>query len=179
MKKLDVNMKVLIAIIALFGISLSLMAQPQQRQRQMQHRDQGGMSILDLTEDQKAEIKAIHITQVKAIQSLKDEVMINKAKINAAMNMDNPDMKEIVGLVEANGKLLTDIQTKKIESQIKVRSLLTDEQKVMVDAHQGQRQGKRAFAQHRMERPYRMERQHRMDWADRTECQYRMQCLYR
>ena len=156
MKRLDVNLKVLIAIIGLFGLSLSLMAQPPQRQRQMQPGNQGELAVPDLTDGQKAEIKVIHITRMKEIQPLADEVKINRAKINAAMHKENPDMKVIVSLVEANGKLLTDIQVKKIECGNKVRSLLTDEQKVIYDAHSGQRQSHRAIARHPVEKMYRM-----------------------
>jgi Spy/CpxP family protein refolding chaperone len=173
MKKLDVNMKVLIAIIALFGISLSLMAQSPQKQRSMQHRDQSGIAMLDLTEDQKAEIKTIHLAQMKAVQPLTDEVKINRAKINAAMNKDNPDMKEIVSLVEGNGKLLTDIQVKQIESKIEVRSLFTDEQKVIYDSHAGQHKRSRFIAQHRRTSTVRAERMDRMERMDRTERHYR------
>ena len=101
MKKLDVNPKALIAIIALFGLSLSLMAQPHQRQHQFQQMNQCGFTALDLTEGQQAEIKEIHLARLKEIQPRKDELNINKAKINALVNKDNPDIKEIVSLVEA------------------------------------------------------------------------------
>ncbi len=150
MKKIDVNMKVLIAIIAIFGISLSLMAQPQQRQ-QMPQKNHGGLAGLDLTEDQKAEIKAVHLSQMKETQPLTDEVNINRAKLKAAMHKDNPDMKEIVSLVESNAKILTDIQVNKIEAQIKVRTLLTEEQKVIFDTRSNNTKAKRAVAQRRMQ----------------------------
>ena len=86
---------------------------------------------------------------MKEIQSLKDELKINRAKINALIKKDEPDMKEIVGLVEANGRILTQIRVKQIESKIKVRSLLTDDQKVIFDAHDGRMHRRRAMTEYR------------------------------
>lgn len=157
MKKLDVNLKILIAIIALFGLSISLLAQPRERQRQFEPKDHPGFAMPGLTEEQKAEIKKIHLAGMKEVQPFKDELKINKAKINALIKQDDPDMKEIVSLVEADGKLLTQIQVKEIEGRIKVRSLLTDEQKVIFDVHDGHMQRKREMAEHHQHRrhPYR------------------------
>jgi Spy/CpxP family protein refolding chaperone len=111
--------------------------------------------MLKLTDEQKAEIKTIHLAKQKEIQPLKDEVMINKAKINALINKDNPDMREVVSLVEANGKLLTDIQIKNIESKVRIRALLDDEQKVIFDAHDGRRNDRKTMAP-----PYRHNHKH-------------------
>ena len=150
MKRIDRNFKLLVAIIVVLGLSLSVMAQPygrgQMQQRSM--KSQAGMQMLDLTEDQKEQIKIMHLTHVKDVQPLKDEVKINRAKINALLNNDDPDMKQIVSLVEANGKLLTQIQVKGIEQKINVRSLLTDEQKIIFDAHSEKMGKRRAMAQH-------------------------------
>jgi Spy/CpxP family protein refolding chaperone len=150
MKRIDRNFKLLVAIIVVLGLSLSVMAQPHQR-RQMPHqsmRAQSPLQFLDLSEEQKDQIKEIHLTHLKDVQPIKDEVKINKAKINALLNIDDPDMKEIVSLVEANGKLLTQIQVKSIEKKINVRSLLTDEQKIIYDAHGEKMRERRAMAQH-------------------------------
>jgi Spy/CpxP family protein refolding chaperone len=107
-----------------------------------------GYQFLDLTEDQKDQIKQIHLAHMKDVQPLKDEVKINRAKVNALLNNDDPDMKQIISLVETNGKLLTQIQIKSIEQKINVRSLLTEEQKIIFDAHGGKMEQRRALAQH-------------------------------
>ena len=98
-----------------------------------------------LTEDQ---IKEIHLAHMKDVQSLKDEVKINRVKVDVLLKTDDPDMKEIVGLVEANGKLLTQIQVKSFEQKISVRSLLTDEQKIIYDAHGDKIRERREMAEH-------------------------------
>lgn len=150
MKRIDRNFKLLVAIIVVLGLSLSVMAQQHQRRQMPQQsmKAQSGLQFLDLTEEQKDQIKEIHLAHMKDMQPNKDEVKINRAKINALLNNDDPDMKEIVSLVKANGKLLTQIQVKNIEQKINVRSLLTDDQKIIYDA-QGEKMGKRrAMAQH-------------------------------
>jgi len=149
MKRIDRNFKLLVAIIFILGLSLSVMAQPNQR-RHMPHqsmRAQSPLKLLDLSEEQKDQIKEIHLASMKDVQANKDEVKINRAKINAQLHNDDPDMKEIVKLVEANGKLLTQIQVKSIEEKINVRGLLTDEQKAIFDSKSGKMRERRALAQ--------------------------------
>jgi Spy/CpxP family protein refolding chaperone len=158
MKKTDSNLKVLAAIIVLLGISLGIMAQPGQQKRQCQYEGQYCSNLPDITEEQKAEIKKIHLNRMKEVQPMKDEIKINRAKLNALVKEDDPDMKEITGLVEANGKLMTQVQILQIESKIKVRSLLTEEQKVIFDAHQGKIKGRKAMSEHRPGRRFHGER---------------------
>jgi len=150
MKKIDRNFKLLVAIIVVLGLSLSVLAQPNRR-GPMSHRSltvKTGLQYLDLTEEQKAQIKDIHLSHMKDVQPIKDEVKINRVKVDVLLKRDDPDMKEIVSLVEANGKLLTQIQVKSIEQKINVRSLLTDEQKIIYDSHSERMGNRRAMAEH-------------------------------
>ena len=148
MKRLDKNFKLLVAIIVVLGLSLSVMAQQHYR-RQMPQRSMmahSPMQLLDLTEDQKDQIKEIRLAHIKDVQPMKDEVKINRLKVDVLLKTDDPDMKEIIGLVETNGKLLTQIQVKSIEQKINVRSLLTDEQKIIYDAQTERTERRRAMA---------------------------------
>jgi Spy/CpxP family protein refolding chaperone len=150
MKRIDNHFKLLVAIIVVLGLSLSVMAQPSRR-GPMPHRSmtlKSGLQLLDLTEEQKDQMKEIHLAHMKDVQPLRDEVKINRVKVDVLLKRDDPDMKEIVSLVEANGKLLTQIQVKSIEQKISVRSLLTDEQKIIYDAHSERMGNRRAMAQH-------------------------------
>jgi hypothetical protein len=63
-------------------------------------------------------------------------------------------MKQIVSLVEANGKLLTQVQIKSIEQKIAIRSLLTDEQKTIFDARSERMGRRRSLAEHYRQRNY-------------------------
>ncbi len=150
MKRLDKNFKLLVAIILVLGLSLSVMAQQNYR-RQIPQRSMmahSPMQLLDLTEEQKDQIKEVRLAHIKDVQPMKDEVKINRFKVDALLKTDDPDMKEIVSLVEADGKLLTQIQVKSIEQKIKVRSLLTDEQKIIYDAQSERMDKRRAMALH-------------------------------
>lgn len=149
MKKIDRNFKLLVAIIVVLGLSLSVMAQPNRGYKA--HRPmmvKSGLQMLNLTEEQKDQIKEIHLSHIKDVQPLRDKVKINRVKVDALLKRDEPDMKEIVNLVEANGKLLTQIQVKGIEQKINVRSLLTEEQKIIYDAHSERMGKRRAMAEH-------------------------------
>ncbi len=142
-------MKVLMAIILLLGLSLSILAQPQSGHRQNQQKNKSGFGLLNLSDEQEASIKEIHLAQIKAVMPLKDEMSINKAKLNALIKKDDPNMKEIVGLVEANGKILTEIQVKNIENKINIRTLLNDEQKVIFDSQYRKMQQRNMMAHQR------------------------------
>lgn len=150
MKKIDRNFTMLVAVIFVLGLSLNVMAQPHHRRPMPQQsmRFHTPLQFLDLSEEQKDQIKEIHLAHMKDVQPLKDEVKINRAKVNALLKNDDPDMKEIVSLVEADGKLLTQIQIKSIGEKIRVRSLLTDEQKIIYDMHSEKMNERRAMAHH-------------------------------
>jgi Spy/CpxP family protein refolding chaperone len=153
MKRIDINLKMLFAVVIVLGFSLSLMAQPHWRGPMMSHRPMmitPVLQYLDLTESQKDQIEQVRLAYLKDVQPIKDEVKINRARINALLKTDDPDMQQIVSLVEANGKLLTQLQVKRIEQKIEVRGLLTDEQKIIFDTHSERMEKWRAMAQHDM-----------------------------
>ncbi len=150
MKRIDRKFNLLIAMIFVLGLSPGVMAQTYWREP-IPHwpmKPQSGFQFLGLTEEQNDQIKQIHLDHMKDVQPLKDEVRINRAKIDALLKKDEPDMKQIVSLVEANGKLLTQIELKSIEQKINIRSLLTEEQKIIFDA-QTERMGKYSTMVHR------------------------------
>jgi Spy/CpxP family protein refolding chaperone len=93
--------------------------------------------IPNLTEEQETQIASLRLTHLKEIQPLKSEMAINRAKIDALMIQDNPDMKALNALIEANGKLRTEIQQKNVAQRLAVRKLLTDEQKISYDSGKG------------------------------------------
>ena len=135
MKRLDSNLKILIAITVLLALSYNLMAQPQQRRMvSPAAKTQTGQFIPGLTEDQKSQMKELKLATMKAVQPLKDELMVNKAMLNLLVRKDNPDMNEIRSLVEATAEIQVKVQILTIESQIKTRNLLNEEQKVLLDA---------------------------------------------
>ena len=135
MKRLYVNFKVLVVFTILLVLSHSLMAQPRQR-RMQQHGETYRFEqiIPGLTEEQKIQMKEIHLATLKEVLPLKDELKVNNARLNLLVKKDNPDMKEIKSLVQTNAEMQIKIEILTTESRIKTRSLLTDEQKILLDA---------------------------------------------
>jgi Spy/CpxP family protein refolding chaperone len=154
MKKSEIYRKLIVSVIALCGLSIGLMAQPGDRGPRSRPGSHQRTAMLNLSEEQKSEIKQIRVERARETQPLKDELRINNARINAQMHKDNPDMKEIVGLVEANGKILTQIRLKEIDSRIKIRGLLSDEQKVLFDEGEHRMQRHRQIAEYRQPRHF-------------------------
>ncbi len=135
MKRLNVNFRMMLAITVILTLSYSLMAQPQRRSMQTNRPDGNFMYFFpELTEEQKSQIEEINLETLKEVQPLRDELQVNNAELNTLVKKDDPDMDAISKLVEENSGIRTRIQMLNIEGRIKIRSLLTEDQKVRFDA---------------------------------------------
>jgi hypothetical protein len=135
MKKLNVNFKIVFVGIIILALSCDLMAQPlQERARQREQKARFTEMVPGLTEEQRNQLKEIHLATLKEVQPLKDELKVNNARLNILLKQDNPDMKEINNLVEANADIQARVMMLSIEGRVKTRSLLTEEQKILFDA---------------------------------------------
>jgi len=122
-------------LVLLSGISTRIFAQqgywrqpgPAERERQIP-------GLLDLTEEQQEQITDLRTAYLKDIQPLKNELNINKAKLDALLTEDNPQVNEINNLIENNGKIQIEIRKKQVAHQLEIRKLLDDEQKVIFDS---------------------------------------------
>lgn len=156
------NSKIITTIAVLLMFSCSLVAQPFQRQQTRQE-DHPVNFIPGLTEEQKEQIREIQLETRKSVQPLRDEMSVNQAKLNMLVRQDDPDINKITGIVKANADLQVKTEMLSIESRIRTRSLLNEEQKILFDArdrrmgnrapvrqlaHRGHSQGRR-----RMDRP--------------------------
>ncbi|MGQ1787471.1 Spy/CpxP family protein refolding chaperone [Saccharicrinis sp. GN24d3] len=99
------------------------------------HGEFGPKNGLNLTDAQKEEIKALKISFMKDMTPVKNEIGIKMAELKAASTGDNVDTKAVNRLLDEIGKLKTEVAKKLFANKQKVRSLLTDEQKVIFDAH--------------------------------------------
>lgn len=102
------------------------------------------MRGLDLTDTQKDQIKAMRVDFVKELTPMKNSMAIKMAELKAASTGDNVDTKTVNKLMEDIGAMKIDVAKKHFAHQQKVRTVLSDEQKVMFDAHcsQGMRSGR-------------------------------------
>lgn len=89
---------------------------------------------LKLTEEQKAKIKDIRTASYKEIKQLQNQMGELKAKQRTLTTADKPDMNAI----NANIDEITKVQNKMMKireaNHQQIRSLLTDEQKMMFDS---------------------------------------------
>ena len=89
--------------------------------------------IPNLTDEQKAEIKKIKeqgreksAPQHKAMKEL-------RLKLSELKMAENPDMQQINSLIDKSAKMKAEMEKSKTASQLKVRSILTPEQRKVVD----------------------------------------------
>jgi len=141
MMKTIVIRKITILVLAgILLVGLNLNAQRGYGQRGMPEK-QKRHSGLDLTEDQQEQVKALKIAHMKEVQPLKDQLLENKAHQKTLINADEPDINSVYKNIDKATKLQNEIAKLGADFQLKFKSLLTDEQKVMYQS------GRNRFAQ--------------------------------
>lgn len=118
-----------------FSVSAQQRAGAPQQKKQMKYERQE--MLPDLTDGQKDQMKEIHLKCMKATQSLKNELMEKRAHLNTLNSTDKADMKAINKQIDEISNLQASIQKVRAASKQEVRSLLTDDQRVMFDARKG------------------------------------------
>jgi Spy/CpxP family protein refolding chaperone len=104
---------------------------------------QGHMMIPDLTDSQKDKMQTLHFEHMKAVQPLQNEMMEKQARLHTLQTADKVNMAEINKVIEDIGQIRTEIMKLRAAQHQKIRSLLTDEQRVFFDAHKPQHKGPR------------------------------------
>jgi len=132
-----------IAVMALIILPLTAVMGQNKGNRQgerMQRQDGSRMEMLipDLTEDQQSKMKDIHLNMMKESLSIRNKLGENRAKLKTLQTAENPDMKAIDKLIDESSSLHADLQKKAAANHQQVRSLLTEEQRVIFDSHSGQ-----------------------------------------
>lgn len=137
---------IIIAVLMIAGSNLyAQRGRNYSRQGQIMDQKQSCQLIPDLTEDQHNKIEALRLEQMKTRTAFRNQENELMAKKQTLMASDNVDMKEINTVIDQ----MTDIHNKMMKTSAKhhqdVRSLLTDEQKVIFDSRpmrgHGQRHG--------------------------------------
>lgn len=104
-----------------------------------EHREYGYENKMDFTDAQKAQMKMLKLSFMKEITPIKNEMEIKVATFNAASIGDNVNVKKVNNLIEEIGALKIEMSKKQFAHKQSVRNLLSDEQKIMFDAHSGMR----------------------------------------
>ena len=163
--KTNVLMAIAIAAVA----SLTVNAQPQRMQpysgkspqemRQVM-RPEGFTAFRGNFDDkQREEMKKIGMEQVRERTKTGNLLREKRAKLETLQTADKPDMKEINKVIDEIAAIQAQQMKAQAASRQKIRSLLTDEQRTLLDAQRGNRGNMRAGEGFRPGREVRIERQ--------------------
>jgi Spy/CpxP family protein refolding chaperone len=85
----------------------------------------------NLTEEQKASMKEIHLKFMKKNQPIKNELMEVRARYHTLITAEKPVQAEINKVIDKQTALVNQMMKEKAAMEIEVRSLLTDEQLIL------------------------------------------------
>lgn len=142
MKKL---MSTIGVIALLMGTSFAQDAAPSKEMRQgKQGKHQAMLEELpDLTENQKAQIKDIREESREKMEPQRDEMKKLRSKMMELKSAEKPDQEQINKLIDEQAKLKAQMEKNRTASELKVRELLTPEQRKVFDAQQKEKMQKR------------------------------------
>ncbi|KPK62775.1 hypothetical protein AMJ83_09845 [candidate division WOR_3 bacterium SM23_42] len=129
---------IVLLVAALLLVTGSAFAQPPghgPERGERQHPREHGMMIPDLTEAQKEQMKELRVEHMKALQPLRNQMGEKKARLRTLSTSDKVNMTEINRVIDDIGKMQTQMMKLRAQHRQDVRKLLTDEQRVIFDAH--------------------------------------------
>ncbi len=143
----------LAALIMAVLFSMQLMAQkggqsPKGDNDQFPRKERFLDRLPGITDQQKEEIKKIHLQTMKAQQPLKNEKDELQAKLKTLTTVDQPDTKAVNAVIEKIGSINTEMMKKRVSEKLSIRNLLTEEQRIVFDA-QAQKMRERRFDNNR------------------------------
>lgn len=137
-----------LAVVVLM-LSVQAIAQPQGA-KQGPKADPNEIGILKkipgLTADQETKIKALHLNLVKQILPIKNELAEKEAHLQTLSTAEKADMKAINATIDEISVLKTKMAKLHMQFRQDVRALLTEEQRVTFDMHQGKGMGPKGKA---------------------------------
>lgn len=89
---------------------------------------------LDLTEEQQAQIEEITTATMKEHLSVRSKLQTLKAELDELMIADTPNQGAIHRKIEEMSDLRAEMQKAQIDTRLRIRGLLTEEQRVRFDA---------------------------------------------
>lgn len=93
--------------------------------------------ISDLTKDQEASLKKLHLKSEKAILPIQNQIGELEAKLRTLTTDDNADLTQIEPVVDQLATLRAKIEKIRIKGRLDTRKLLTDEQRLEFDRQPG------------------------------------------
>ena len=146
------NFLMVIAVTAV--TSLTVNAQPQRMQpysgkspkevQQVMRSEELSTPMGSLDDKQREEIRKIRMEQDKERMQSRNLLKEKRAKLEVLQTADKPDMKEINKVIDEIASIQAQTMKAQAASRQKIRSLLTDEQRVLFDTRIAGRENGRA-----------------------------------
>ena len=89
--------------------------------------------MLDLTEQQQEQIKALKLDHYKAMKPFKAEMSELKARKKNLMSQDVVDVKAVNKVIDQQTDLMSKMQKNQVTHTLAFREILTDEQQMQLD----------------------------------------------
>ena len=142
------NILLVIAIVVVSNLSVS--AQPQKKQpysgkspkemKQVMRPEGFALPMFGgLNEEQREEMKKIRTEQLKERTQTRNLLREKRARLELLQTSDKPDMKEINKVIDEIAAVQAQAMKAKAADRQKIRSLLTEEQRVYFDAYTANR----------------------------------------
>jgi len=100
-------------------------------------------SQLDLTDAQQEQLQALRLEHYKEVKPLRSKMAELKARERSLMLEDKVDMKALNSVIDEQSALGNNIRKLNTAHRVKVRALLTDEQKMIMDQRNSLRHHRR------------------------------------
>ncbi|MFA9371436.1 MAG: Spy/CpxP family protein refolding chaperone [Labilibaculum antarcticum] len=140
------NIKRNVAVIGVAGLLICMGAPNLQAQRNMRSKKDCPKGI-QFSDQQKEQIKESKIEFAKATKDLKNELNELRAHQKTLMSAEKPNIKAIYSNIDKASALKSQLRKEQIAMKLDVKSVLTDDQKVMMAnrpvRNKGMRQGRK------------------------------------
>lgn len=98
-------------------------------------------NILDLSEEQQEQISDLRTGHLKKMTELRNQMREKRARLQTLTSGDNYNEGEANQVIEQIGDIHTTMMKERTSHRQEVRSLLTEEQRVIFDSRKGRRMG--------------------------------------
>ena len=100
-------------------------------------------NMLDLSDDQKAQMKEIRLAHLKETKDLRNELEVIRLKQKHLMTAEKIDKNSIMENVDRSSDIQNQLAKKQIDNKMEIREILTEDQLVLFMSHP---KGKKGFA---------------------------------
>jgi Spy/CpxP family protein refolding chaperone len=131
------SIKVAMTITLMFMVISTANAQQGQRnghgQGQGSGRGYGQHQSLNLTADQQTQFKSMRLKMQQDMLPIRNKIGENRAKLRTLTTVENADLKAINKVIDSNSQLTASMAKLQATNHQAVRSLLTEEQRIIYD----------------------------------------------